>query len=156
MIQSGQKSRGFYYESFTILCFIWWWSLLSSIVYYAIYKEDYDAAASPAQTPVKTGNIQVTENGTNTVTVPDLYYGTYYVYELTEEGGIPIVSGSEGVRKAIADTVYQVTGSGPTAVVGESTPSVTFTNNKETVNVEVEKDWQDNNNAEGNRTCFSR
>lgn len=119
--------------------------------YYAIYKEEYDAAASPAQTPVKTGNIQVTENGTNTVTVPDLYYGTYYVYELTGEGGTPIVSGAEGVRKVIADTVYQVTGSGTTAVVGESTPSVTLTNNKETVNVEVEKDWQDNNNAKGKR-----
>ena len=36
-------------------------------------------------------------------------------------------------------------------MVGESTPSVTLTNNKETVNVEVEKDWQDNNNAKGNR-----
>ena len=119
--------------------------------YYVIYAEEYDASASPAQIPVKTGSIQVTENGTNTVTVSGLYYGTYYVYELTGENGTPIVSGSEGVRKAIADTVYQVTGSGSAAEVGESTPSVSLVNNKETVNVEVEKDWQDNNNAEGKR-----
>ena len=123
----------------------------SGTFYYAVYSEEYDANASPAQTPFKTGSISVTANGQGTATETDIPYGTYFVYELTGEGGTPIVSGSDGVRKAVAGTVYQVTGSGTTAVVGESIPSVTLTNNKETVNVEVEKEWQDNNNAKGNR-----
>ena len=112
--------------------------------YYAVYNEQYNPDANPAQIPVARGSIEVTENGSNIATVSDLPYGTYYVYELTGQGGTPIVSGDNGVQKVINDTIYTVTGSGTSATISSSasTGSVTLTNNIETTDVSVEKQWK--------------
>ena len=112
--------------------------------YYAVYNEQYNPDADPAQTPVKTGSITITTGGTNTATESDLPYGTYYVYELDGENGTPIVSGDNGVRKVISDTIYTVTGSGTSATISSSTSpgSVALTNNVETTDVSVEKQWK--------------
>ena len=119
--------------------------------YYAVYNEPYNAEASPAQTPVRTGSIEVTADGTKTVTEDQMPLGTYYVYELTGQNGTPIISGNDGIIDEINGTVYQVTGSGAATSVGTTAGTASLTNNKETVNVEVEKNWQDNNNAKGKR-----
>lgn len=111
--------------------------------YFAVYKEEYNAEA--AQTPVKTGSINVTENGTKTETVTDLPYGTYYVYELTGEGGQPIISTNQGTRTVIGTSVYTVTGSGTTTIVSDTNGTVTLNNNIETINAKVQKVWNDNN-----------
>ena len=115
--------------------------------YYAVYSEAYDPDASPAQTPVRTGSITVSSNGTQTVTETGLYYGSYYVYELTGAGGTPIVSGSDGTHQTIGGTVYKVTGSGSSATIGASsqTASAALNNNKETVSKTATKSWSDSN-----------
>ena len=110
--------------------------------YYAVYSEAYDAAAGPAQEPVRTGSIVVPAGGTATVTEPDLPYGTYYVYELTGEGGTPIVSGDNGVNTAIGGKVYKVTGSGTAAMVGATKVTATLTNDEEIVDMDVLKVWK--------------
>ena len=110
--------------------------------YFAVYKEQYNAEIS--QKPIRTGSITVTENGTKTETVTDLPRGTYYVYELTGEGGEPIVSTEAGTRKVINETVYTVTGSGTTATVSETSGTATLNNNIETVKAKVKKVWDDN------------
>lgn len=112
--------------------------------YYGVYASTdvEDGTPKADTTAVRTGSIQVTANGTATVTETDLSYGTYYVYELDGENGTPIVSGNDGVKKVINDTVYTVTGSGTTAVIDSTTPATAvLTNNKETVDIPVDKKW---------------
>ena len=111
--------------------------------YYAVYSEAYNASADPAQVPVRTGSITIgsEDDGTRTATESDLSFGTYYVYELDGAGGTPIVSGNDGVKKAIDNTVYTVTGSGTTATVNATAGTVTLTNNHETIDLEVNKAW---------------
>ena len=93
------------------------------------------------QSPVRTGSIEVTKNGSKTVTETELIYGRYYVYELTGEDGTPIISGNSGTHNKIDNTIYNVTGSGTSAIVGDTAGSVYLTNNKETVNKEATKTW---------------
>ena len=113
--------------------------------YYAVYKEEFNPNASPAQTPVRTGSIEVSQNGTKTVHEEELDYGTYYVYELTGEDGTPIVSGTDGSYQSIGGTVYKVTDSGTSCTVGETAGAVTLNNDHETVDIPATKTWDDEN-----------
>ena len=146
--------------------------------YYAVYSTEFDANANPPQTPVSTGSINVTTDGTATATVTELPYGKYYVYELTGQGGTPIVSGTDGTLAVINDIPYTVKGSGTEVTVGASgsaaegtsgddsgndgigqatgtntsaSNSVTLINNYETTSAQVKKVWNDNNNAKNKR-----
>lgn len=110
--------------------------------YYAVYDEPYDASADPAQTPVRTGSIEVTENGTNSVKEEDLKIGTYYVYELSSENGTPVTSG--GIFSGGKYYAVSTTGS-PAAVEEDGTANVGIVNHYETVPVEATKSWADNN-----------
>ncbi len=110
--------------------------------YYAVYDEQYDASADPAQTPVRKGYIDVTENGTATVTEDDLKMGNYYVYELTGENGTPVTSG--GIFNG--GKYYSVTTTGSPATVEEDgTSTAGIVNNYETIPVTATKSWADNN-----------
>lgn len=112
--------------------------------YYAVYGEEYDPSDS-GQVPVRKGSITVTTDGTATEEEDGLPYGTYYVYELTEENGTPIVSTGSGVRKVINNTIYTVTGSGTSAAVNSTTDAETeLINNRETVSKTAVKTWSDN------------
>ena len=118
--------------------------------YYAVYNVAYDSSANPAQSPIATGSIEVTQNGSNTGTVSNLPYGTYYVYELTEENGIPILSGNSSVQAVINNTTYTVTGSGTAAKIDSSTvATATLTNNVETTSMEATKAWKNNGTTIG-------
>ena len=108
--------------------------------YYAVYTEEYDPAADPAQTPVRRGSITVTANGTASATEQDLYYGTYYVYELTAEGGTPIISGDGGSPQVFGDAVYVVTGSGTQSVINSSAAAaMVLVNTIQTTEINVKK-----------------
>ena len=92
---------------------------------YSVYKaadvgEDGRPKANAEATA--TGQIDVSEGGQKTVTVSDLPYGTYYVYELDEDNA-PIVSGSGGALALINGLTYNVIGSGTSATVGEAAPA---------------------------------
>ena len=119
--------------------------------YYAVYDEPYDPAADPAQEPVRTGHIDVTANGTAEITEPDLKIGTYYVYELTGEGGTPVISGEGGIFSGERGVFnggryYAVTTSGsPAAVALGGTSQVDIVNNYETAPVTAAKTWADKN-----------
>ena len=79
--------------------------------------------------------------GTGNVTVPDLYLGNYYVFELTSEFG-DVVTGGAG----IGGKYYTVTGSGSTAAVSAdhlTDQEVTVTNNFETTSKTATKCWND-------------
>lgn len=119
-------------------------SSVTGTFYYAVYDEPYDAEADPVQTPVRTGSISVTNNGTRTVTEGGLYYGEYYVYELTGEGGTPIVSGNDGTYSSINSVIYKVNGSGSSADVAADDVTVTLSNDRETVSKTATKTWSDN------------
>ena len=87
---------------------------------YAVYKAaDVDESGSPKEnvTAAATGQIVVGSDGTNPVTVSDLPYGTYYVYELGQDG-TPIVSGESGALAVINGLAYTVIGSGTRVTVG--------------------------------------
>ena len=116
--------------------------------YYGVYAEDYGQNSS--QLPLKTGSITVGsgDNGVKSVRVDGLALGTYYVYELTGPQGTPI---QDGAWQTFNGTVYRVTGSGTSATAAETPPNVDLVNSTETVNVEVEKIWLDNNNEKGKR-----
>jgi len=76
------------------------------------------------------------------VTEPDLKIGDYYVYELTEEGGTPVISGQGGIFSE--GKYYAVTTSGSPATVAEGAiSSVGIVNNYDTIPVEAEKSWED-------------
>ena len=109
--------------------------------WYAVYTEAYDASAEPAQVPVRTGSIEVTENGTTTVTEADLPYRTYYVYELTGENGTPIVSGEGGTVAVLTEGVYTVSGSGTGAEVGSEPGQAELVNDVKTIDIPVLKTW---------------
>ena len=113
--------------------------------YYAVFDEEYNPSANPAQDPIRTGSIVVSSNGTQTVTETDLICGTYYVYELNGENGIPIVSGNDGSVQVIDGICYTVTGSGSTANVGSNAGAAVLTNNQETVDITATKQWKDKN-----------
>ena len=108
--------------------------------YYAVYREQYDS--SSPQDPMRSGKIEVSENGTASITEEDLPQGSYYVYELTGERGVPITNGS-GVFEG---KYYTVTVNGSPAAVSNTTPTVSLTNNYETVTVDATKEWK---NAHG-------
>ena len=110
--------------------------------YYGVYSEGYDPNADPAQTPVSTGAITVNGNGTNTATVDNLPYGPYYVYELDREDGSPIKDGFN----TIGSTEYIVSGSGASATVGSTPGTVTLENNRQTIDIEVDKKWKNGPN----------
>ncbi len=119
-------------------------SSLTGTFYYAVYAEvdvENGAPKEGAQ-PVRTGSITVDadDNGTHSETI-QVPLGTYYVYELTGEGGTPIVEPS---RQRIGERTYQVTGSGTSTVVGVTDGSAAFTNNYETVEKTATKSWSDN------------
>lgn len=118
--------------------------------YYAVYAEDDVENGEPktGTTPVRTGLITVgsEDNGTNKATENDLPYGKYYVYELTEEGGTPIVSGANGAVHAIESTIYTVTESGTDATINSTTlvdspAKVTLNNDVKTTEIHVTKKW---------------
>ena len=112
--------------------------------YYAVYDEPYDKDADPAQVPVRTGFIDVTTGGTATVTESDLKMGTYYVYELSGEGGTPVISGEGGIFTD--GKYYEVTTTGSPATVTEGqTSSVGIVNNYKTTPVTARKTWSDKN-----------
>ena len=112
--------------------------------YYAVYDEPYDKDADPVQVPVRTGFIDVTTGGTATVTEPKLKMGTYYVYELTGEGGTPVISGEGGIFTN--GKYYEVTTTGSPATVTErQTSSVGIVNNYKTIPVTARKTWADKN-----------
>ena len=110
--------------------------------YYAVYDEEYNPNADPAQTPVRTGPINVTANGTATVTEENLKIGTYYVYELTGENGTPVTSG--GIFNGGKYFAVTTTGSPATVEYGESS-TVDILNNYVTIPVTATKSWSDNN-----------
>ena len=112
--------------------------------YYAVYDEPYNPNADPAQEPVRTGHIDVTTGGTAGITETDLKIGTYYVYELTGEGGTPIISGEGSLY--YDGRYYAVTteGSPATVALGE-TSKATIKNNYETLPVTATKSWADDN-----------
>ena len=113
--------------------------------YYAVYDEPYDSGAEPAQTPVRTGSIQVTVFGSATVTEERLKAGKYYVYELTGRGGTPVIGGEGGIFND--GKYYEVTTTGEQAVVNENDPpTVHIINNYKTTSVMVNKIWLNNNN----------
>jgi len=89
------------------------------------------------------GSIDVTENGANTVKVPNLYYGDYYVFELNGDptgGTVQIIPND--TNAVIGGTVYHVTGSGTTAItVGETVGSATLTNNVSETTIIGKKTW---------------
>ena len=109
--------------------------------YFAVYNAAYDASADPAMTPVATGSIQVTTGGTDSAHVPNLSFGTYYVYELTGENGTPIVSDNDGVHQPMNGITYLVKNSGTTTTVGSTAGTVTLQNDQETTTVTVDKKW---------------
>ena len=117
---------------------------LTGTFYYAVYAEaDVEDGVPKADAQaVRTGSITVGEddNGTQTVTIR-VPLGTYYVYELTGEGGEPIVETS---RQRIGERTYQVTGSGTVTEVGVTDGSAVLTNNYETVEKTATKSWSDN------------
>ena len=110
--------------------------------YYAVYDEVYNPNADPAQTPVRTGSINVTANGTATVTEENLKIGTYYVYELTGENGTPVTSG--GIFNGGKYYAVTTTGS-PVTVTYGGTSMAGIINNYETIPVTATKTWADNN-----------
>ena len=115
--------------------------------WYAVYDSEYDPNADPPQTPVREGSITVVD-GEGEVTEQDLPVGTYYVYELTGENGTPIVSGNNGTHKSINDTIYNVTGSGTTSSVRDSSgdtesDTAALVNNRQTTNKTGTKTWVD-------------
>ncbi len=110
--------------------------------YYAVYDEPYDQTADPAQNPVRTGSINVSQNGTASVTENDLKIGSYYVYELTGESGTPVTSG--GIFNG--GKYYTVTTEGSPATVEEDvTAEAKIKNNHETIPVTATKSWADDN-----------
>ena len=112
--------------------------------YYAVYDEPYDKDADPVQVPVRTGFIDVTTGGTATVTESKLKMGTYYVYELSGEGGTPVISGEGGIFTD--GKYYEVTTTGSPATVTEGqTSSVGIVNNYKTIPVTASKTWADKN-----------
>lgn len=115
--------------------------------YYAIYDEPYDSGADPAQTPIRTGSIQVTAFGAATVTEERLKAGKYYVYELTGPDGTPVISGEEGLVND--GKYYEVTTTGEQAVVNENDPpTVHIINNHRTTSFTANKAWvNDDNNT---------
>ena len=130
--------------------------------YYAVYKEADVENGSPKTDakPVKTDSISVTTGGTNTVTVENLPYGKYYVYELDGPNGAPIISGDDGMLTVIRGTTYRVIGSGTIATVGAEAGAsadssdaseasstgnaITLNNSIETTEAEVKKIWAGN------------
>lgn len=110
--------------------------------YYAVYDEEYNPNADPAQTPVRTGPIDVTANGTATITEDHLKIGTYYVYELTGENGTPVTSG--GIFNGGKYFAVTTTGSPATVEYG-GTSTVDILNNYVTIPVTATKSWSDNN-----------
>ena len=110
--------------------------------YYAVYDEPYDSNADPAQDPVRTGHIDVTANGTGEITESDLKIGSYYVYELTGEGGTPVTDG--GLYNGGKYFTVTTEGSPATITLG-STSTAGIINNYETIPVTATKSWADNN-----------
>jgi LPXTG-motif cell wall-anchored protein len=132
--------------------------------YFAVYKAADVENGSPKAntTPAATGEIKVTGNGSNTVTISDLPYGTYYVYELDEDKN-PIVSGDNGALALINGISYTVISSGMTATVGAAQSAGTESGNgtgtpaenevtliNEVTDFEFTKIWKDvsQNNAD--------
>ena len=94
---------------------------------------------------MRTGCITVTaeDEGSSMVEETGLYYGTYYVYELTEQDGTPIFGGNN-VRKVINDTIYNVSVSGTSTTIGENINGTSeLINNHETTNITGTKSWSD-------------
>ena len=121
-------------------------STATGTFYYAVYSEEYNASTNPAQTPVRTGSITVSSGGTAKASEEGLGLGTYYVYELDSaysEGGKPIISGSNGAAKALADGVFMVTGSGTAVSLNStSTPGTAeLINDVKTTDRTVIKKW---------------
>ena len=117
---------------------------LTGTFYYAVYAEAdvENGVPKDGAQAISTGSITVEEgdNGTHTETI-QVPVGTYYVYELTGEGGQPIVDTS---RQRIGQRTYQVTGSGTSTEVGVEDGSAAFTNNYETTEKTATKSWSDN------------
>ena len=109
--------------------------------YYGVYTAQCTGTDSDPD-PIRTGFIDVTINGTETVRESDLPYGTYYVYELTGENGMPIVSGTNGKVRTIGSMVYTVTGSGTTAAVDSETEAPEAVLNNDVKTFEFTKIWK--------------
>ena len=95
------------------------------------------------------GSITVNKDGAETKTIGNLYYGDYYVFELTGDPGNGaidvklIVSNTDGVDAAIGGTVYHVTESGTTrATVGETAGVATLNNDVSMTSITGVKTWK--------------